>query len=180
MTEIPKKTTELAHAISSFGSTADVSKASREVFKKTTGLTNSVVDSIEFGSRFIPIDSASMTCLKGVNYAATCGGALTGAYEQVQKYNDIKPGETSKTAYCAINFFRDISYASLGGYGVFCVLSATPIVPIVLMAMLTSGLSFTILGYFYEKLYDPENTGKNLNTDSLIRNYRAQQPQIAR
>jgi hypothetical protein len=184
-TEIPKKVAELSEKVKEMwevlkthckdltctsGPWHEVGKAGREVFKKTTALINSTVDGIDFSSRFIPIDHSVMTWLKGFNFAATFGGAGVGAAEQVQKLTEAKEHETAKKTLFMINLARDVTYAALGALGLFWIVTATAFVPWVLVALLTAGLSFTIGGYFYEKLYDPEGKGKNLNPEVVIEN----------
>ncbi len=185
-TEVPKKTSELWDALTGkeglwtnltnkVTSQADstwgkVGTAAGEVFKKSTSLTNSVVDGIDLSSTFIAIDAQVMTWLKGFNFAATLGGAGYGAIEQVQKFSATDKDEVHKQRLYMINLARDVSYAVLGAMGLFFVLTATPIVPWMIVACLTSGLACTLGGYFYEKVYDPEGKGKNLDPDVVIKN----------
>ncbi len=185
-TEVPKKSSELwealtgkeglwtnltskvkGHADSTWGK---VGTAAGEVFKKTTSLTNSVVDGIDLTSNFVAIDAKVMTWLKGFNFAATLGGAGYGAVEQVQKFAATDKDEVHKQRLYLINLARDVSYAVLGAMGLFFVVTATPIVPWMIVACLTSGLTLTLGGYFYEKVYDPEGKGKNLDPDIVIKN----------
>lgn len=178
ITEIPKKTVEAFAAFSALwanmsspnGSATKAWAALGEAFTKVASWTNSFVDGIDFSSRFIAIDTSVMTWLKGTSFAATFGSSVKGAWEQIQKIGNTVAAQTIKTAFYAISFLRDTSYALLGAKGLFCILTATPMVPWMMVGLLTSGLTFTIGGYFYEKLYDPEGKGKNLNPDVVIAN----------
>jgi hypothetical protein len=170
-TEIPKKTKELWEAAANWWANAGQDSTLRNVFKKGTSLTNSVVDSVDLSSRYVGIDAATMSTLKGINFAATCGGGVNGALEQAQNLYSKVEGETLKAAFYGINFLRDLTYGVFGGYGIYCIYTATPLIPWVMVGLLSTGLALTILGYFVEKLYDPERKGKNLNQEDLIRLY---------
>lgn len=176
-TEVPKKTLEFWESCvglwtsltNANGPWEKVNAAGLEVFKKSTAFTNAFVDSIDFSSRFIAMNSEVMKWLKGINFAATASSALNGIREQVNNIN--KAGDnTSKTMLYMINGARDISYAVLGLIGLGCTLTATPIVPWMMVACLTSGITWTTSSFFYEKLYDPEGKGKNLNPEIVIQN----------
>lgn len=172
-TEVPKKTVEAFAAIGEFWGSINSPKAWEALgnaFTKTAAWTNSFVDGVDFGSRFIAIDTTVMTWLKGTSFAATLGSSAKGAWEQIQKISNAVASETTKTAFYAISFLRDMSYTLLGAKGLFCILTATPMVPWMMVGLLTAGLALTITGYFYEKLYDPEGKGKNLNPDIVISN----------
>ncbi|GEM_PF-5140902 len=177
-TEVPKKTVEAAAAYRtlwksmncSTGAASQAWTALGEAFKKTTGWINSVVDGIDFSSRFIAIDSSVMTWLKGTSFAATMGGAIKGVSEQIEKIGKALSTETAKINFYSINFLRDTSYALLGAKGLYCIVTATPMIPWVMVGLLTAGLTFTIFGYFYEKLYDPEGKGKNLDPEIVLNN----------
>jgi len=177
-TEVPKKTVEAFAAFSALwanvssptGSATKAWAALGEAFTKAAAWTNSVVDGVDFSSRFVAIDTSVMTWLKGTSFAATLGSSAKGAWEQIQKISNAVAAETTKTSFYVISFLRDTSYALLGAKGLFCILTATPMVPWMMVGLLTAGLTFTIGGYFYEKLYDPEGKGKNLNPDVVIAN----------
>ncbi len=177
-TEVPKKIMEARDAVNRFwtdlttsgGPWSKVAEAGREVFKKATSLTNSVVDSVDFSSRFLPIDQNVMSWLKGLNFAATLGGAGNGAIEQIQNFCKTTDADAQKRTLYMINLARDVSYVAVGVIGVASFVTGAAIVPWMIVAALTSGLGFTIGGYFYEKLYDPEGKGKNLNPEIVLQN----------
>lgn len=176
-TEIPKKMIEAKDSyvalFTALTSGGRVEEAARKAFTKTTSAFNSIVDSIDLASRFTVINTTVMTWLKGLNFGATLGGSSVGAYEQYEKYQGTKPYETVKAHFYAINFLRDATYASVGAYGLGCMVTATPLIPWVMVGLLTVGLLTTIGGYFFEKLHDPEGAGKNLNPDLVIANIAA-------
>lgn len=176
-TEVPKKSLELWESFvglwksltTANGPWEKVNAAGLEVFKKSTAFTNAFVDSIDFSSRFVAINSEVMKWLKGLSFAATASSALNGVREQVNNISNAG-NNTSKTTLYMINGARDVSYAVLGLMGLGCTLTATPIVPWMMVACLTSGITWTTSSYFYEKLYDPEGKGKNLNPEIVIQN----------
>jgi hypothetical protein len=169
MTEVPQKTVAAIAAISALWANKTW-KALGDAFSKSAEWTNAFVDGIDFGSRFVAIDTAVMTWLKGISFGATFGNSTKGAWENLQKMGRTAAAETTKTAFFTISFLRDMSYATLGAKGLFCIITATPMVPWIMVGLLTAGLTFTILGYFMERLYDPDNKSKNLNPDIVIAN----------
>lgn len=179
-TEIPGKAVKTWNSLKGLWTTAttktetwaNTNKAARTAFKDSTGLCNSFADSVDFlnHNELIPVDKSSMTVLKGVNFGATLGGAATSGYEQVKNFANTQSHETSKKWLYAINIIRDLAYATLGALGLFFVVTATAIVPWMMVACLTVGLTSTIGGYFCEKLYDPEGKGKNLDPEAIIHN----------
>jgi hypothetical protein len=186
-TEVPKKVVEASQAYSALSEAIStgvrVNEAGRKAVTKTTSLVNSLADGANLGSKFLPVDTSVMEKLNAVNSAATLTGSSIGAYEQYEKYqNAAAANETTKAHFYGINFFRDLAYASVGAYGLACFVTATAVVPWIMIGMLTAGLALTIFGYFYEKSYDPEGTGKNLNPDVVIANQiakRQYQAQVA-
>ena len=172
-TEVPKKGAEMVSAynalFAAIASANRVSEAANEAFKKTTAFVNSVVDGIDFGSRFVAINTTVMTWLKGVNFTATLGSAINGIREQIGNISKHY-GETSKVHLYVLNGLRDLAYAAVGVQGLYSILTVTPVLPWLMVGCLTVGLTMTIGGYFYEKLCDPEGKGKNLNPEVVIRN----------
>ena len=156
-----------------------VADAGRKTFKDTTGLVNACCDGIDYGTKYIPIDKGAMTWIKGVNFASTLAGSGVAAGEQI--YNiatTAQDPEGKKLTLYLINLARDVSYVALGAIGLFFVVTATPIVPWMILACLTSGLALTIGGFFYERLVDPENKGKNLNPAAVVENVVAQRVRV--
>jgi hypothetical protein len=148
----------------------EVGTSARKVFKDTMSLINSGADTIEFTHLFVPICKETLRWVSGINFAATLGFAGNGAIEQVQEINKMKEINTKKFGFHMINIARDVSYVVLGIIGLGFIITATPIVPWMIVACLTSGLTWTISSYFYEKMFDPENKGKNLNPAIVIEN----------
>ena len=168
-TEVPQKTVAVFAAYSAMFASMTW-KAVGEAFSKTAEWTNAFVDGIDFSSRFVAIDTAVMTWLKGISFGATLGNSTKGAWENIQKMGATAAAESKKVAFYGISFLRDLSYAAVGAKGLFCIVTVTPMVPWVMVGLLTAGLTFTIGSYFMEKLYDPDNKGKNLNPDIVIAN----------
>ena len=76
-----------------------------------------------------------------------------------------------QVVFYLMNLARDVSYLALGIIGLSFILTATPIAALPIVTCLTSGLTFTIGGYFYERIFDPENKGKNLKPETVVENY---------
>lgn len=181
-TEIPEKLHSLAGSATTLttglvsGTLEKVSTAARKVFKDSMSLINSVADSISFANLFVPISKEVLRWVSGINFAATIGFCGNGAVEQIQNIgNDCKNGvsksDSKKLTFYLINLARDVSYVALGVIGLAFILTATPMVPWIIVACLTAGLAFSIASYFYEKIVDPENKGKNLNPAVVVENY---------
>jgi hypothetical protein len=150
-----------------------VGDACRKTFKDATGLTNGICDSIDFSTKYIQYDPEMLRWVKGIGFAATLGGSGVGAAEQMNNLSKSW-GDVKKSTLYVINLARDVSYVALGILGLSFILTATPMVTWMILACLTSGLTFTIGGYFYEKIVDPENKGKNLNPAAVVDNVVAQ------
>ncbi len=149
---------------------AKLGVAARNIFEKTTSLINASVDSIDFGSNFMPINASVMSWLKGINSVATIGGAGSGAIKQIEKLAATSENDTSKRVFHMVNLARDASYVAVGVLGLVAAFGAVSVSPWMFVACLTSGLSCTIGGYFYERIYDPEGKGKNINPDAVLAN----------
>jgi len=183
MTELPQKLYELGGSVTKFtASLADkfqnaaaptwdkVATTGREFFKNSMAMVNTVADSIDFVNVFVPISKEVMKWVSGINFTATIGYAGNGIAEQVQNINGMKTIDPKRTVFHMINIARDTSYFVLGVIGLGFVISGTPLVPWMIVACLTSGLAFSTGSYFYEKIYDPEKKGKDLNPAVLVEN----------
>lgn len=176
-TEIPDKLNTLAGSVTTLatdltsGTWGKVGLAARKAFKDTMSLINSSADTIDFTSLFVPISKETLRWVTGINFAATLGFSGTGAIEQIQNISGMNKIDPKRTTFYLINLARDVSYVALGVIGLACIVTATPMIPWVIVACLTSGLSFTIGSYFYERIFDPENKGKNLNPNVVVENY---------
>src|ERR1700722_3660162 len=164
-TEIPEKGCNVIQAVKELisSTTDEAGQAARKVFKETMSFINATADGIDFAHVFVPIRKDVMRWISGVNFAATIGGSANGAIEQVENIKKMPTIDTKKTTLYLLNLARDISYLVLGIIGLTFVVTATPFIPWMIVACLTSGLTFTLGGYFYERLVDPEHKGKNLN-----------------
>jgi hypothetical protein len=176
-TEVPEKLHTLAGSVTTLasdltlGTCEKVGTTFRKVFKDTMGLINSTADSIEFAKLFIPISQETLRWVSGINFAATIGFSGNGAVEQIQNINGMNNIDPKRTTFYLINLARDVSYIALGVIGLSFIVTATPMVPWMIVACLTSGLTFSIGSYFYERIVDPENKGKNLNPAVVVENY---------
>lgn len=191
-TELPKKTVEVWTALSklwtkvtdgtlrgrvqsngfwaTFTEGDGVGAAARKLLEKATALINSTYDGIDFGSRFVQINHSVMTWIKGFNSTATILGSGNGAIEQIEALSKTTANDTHKRTLYAIKLAQNISYLAVGIIGLGFVVTAAPVVPWMFVAPLTVGLTCTTGSYFYEKMYDPEQKGKNLNPEAVIQN----------
>ncbi len=187
VTEVPEKLHTWSHSVNdllfkkstiSSRSWGDVGTAARQVFKNSMSLINSAADTIDFTHLFVPLSQETLKRVSGINYAATLGFAGNSTIDQAQQIHKMKiqditkmtEVDTKKFVFHMINIARDVSYLVLGVIGLGFIITATPIVPWMIIACTTSGLTWTIGGYFYEKMVDPENKGKNLNPNIVIEN----------
>jgi hypothetical protein len=176
ITEIPEKLHTLSGSVSILvsdlsGTWDKVWSASRKVFKDTMALISSGVDSIEFANRFIPLSKDVLRGVSTMNFAALLASCGTGALEQVQNINGMREIDSKRTTFYLINLARDVSYLALAVIGLSFMLTATPVVPWMMIACSTAGLACSIGSYFYERIHDPENKGKNLNPSIVVENY---------
>ena len=176
-TEIPEKGYKVMSKAQEFFAAPGL-QTGRNVFKETTSLINSVSDSIELSTKFVEIKSETMNWVRGINFAATLGGSLNSAIEQVQKMAGLERDQTQAQTLHMINIARDASYIALGVIGLYGIVTATVIAPWLFIGTVTSGLAFTIAGYFYERIVDPEN--KHADPAKVIQNMQAQNAHLTR
>lgn len=176
-TEVPEKLQTWGGSVTAFvanlsGETMEkVGTAARKVFKDTMSLLGSATDGIDFASLFIPMCKETLRWVSGISLVATLGGAGNGAIEQLQNINGMDKIDPKRTTFYLINLARDVSYIALGIIGFSFFFAVTPTVPWMIVACATSGLAFSIGGYFYERIVDPENKGKNLNPAIVVENH---------
>lgn len=150
--EIPDKTVKLRKAVSDFIAEPSFEGARKVLFKELTGLINPVCDGIDFSTKFVPITTEAMRTVKTVNFAATFIGAGNSAIEQVQKINNLTEIDTQKTTLHLINIARDVSYVALAVIGLSSIFLGFAAAPWMFLTCLTSGLLFTIGGFFYDRV----------------------------
>lgn len=182
-TELPEKLVKLGGSVTALGTGLSdkvsgaatttwekVGTVARQTFSDSLSLVNSIADTIDFAHLFVPISKETLKWVSGINFAATAGVSGNGAIQQIQNIHNQNTDSKKRTLYL-INLARDISHLALGIIGLTFLLTSTPIVPWVIVACLTSGLIFSIGSYFYERLVDPENKGKNLNPAIVVENH---------
>lgn len=171
-TEIPEKADKTVASVRQFFAAPSVATG-RNVLKEGTGLINSTCDGIDFSSNWLTIPSQVMKGLSLVNYGATFLGAGNSAIEQAESINcearKLREGKAcneQKIHLNMINIARDVSYVALAVLGILSIAFGVAVAPWVFLACLTSGLLFTIGGYFYERMVDPEK--KHFDKDKMI------------
>jgi len=144
--------------------------AARKAMEKVSTLTNSVVDGIDFNQRFVPINAALMTTLKGISSVATLAGCGSEALREIKNIQGLKSEQKTQRNHHMLKLALFVSYAAIGVLGILAWTGAAVIAPWMFLACLTSGLTWSIGSFFYERLYDPEGKGKDLNPDIVIKN----------
>lgn len=170
-TEFPEKTDKVVKAVKDFFSHPSVENA-RTILKEGTSWINSTCDGIDLGSQFIPITAEVMRMVKGINFSATLFGSGNGMIQNYQDVDGLTEYNAGKTVNHLIKLAADVSYFILGGVGLFFIVTSTPFIPWVMLTCLTSGLTFTIGGFFYERIVDPN--GKHADPNKVIYNLQNQ------
>jgi hypothetical protein len=147
-----------------------VGECAYRVLKELSILTNLLADSFDLSTRFIVMDQTFMSCFQTFNFGAIIAGNGINTIEQYHHINGMKQIDTRRTTLYLAHLARDVSYVAFGLFGTFFFLSGIAIVPAVMVACVTSGLLFGMGGYFYEKIYDPEGKGRNLNPSVVMEN----------
>lgn len=146
-------------------------KSTFKIIQKASNLTSSVCDAVDFSTKYVPsMDKGFLHGVKTASYTATFVGSGVSAGEQIVNITTQQDPEGKKAAFYLLNLARDVSYVALGAIGLYGIITVTPIAPAIILACLTSGLSFGIGSFFYEKIKDPENKGTNLIPDAVVEN----------
>lgn len=159
ITEIPGKLLKVDESARKFFKEPSI-PTGRTAVRENLALANSVLDSVELlGTRHIlPIGKEALKCFGAANHGVTLVGSGIGAYENIEKIDQAGPNDEGKVGLYLINLARDVSYVVLGAFGLFCFFAgfaAAPFYPVVMVACLTSALTFSVGGYFYERIVDP-------------------------
>jgi hypothetical protein len=147
-----------------------VGESASKVLKESSILTNNISDTLDFSTRFIAIDKTFLSHFQTFNFGSAIVGNGIEAIERIQNINTVPRIDTRRKMLHFISLARAVSYVAFGALGLFFTFSGIAAIPWVLVACVTSGLLFTIGGYFYEKIYDPEEKGKNLKPSAVIEN----------
>jgi hypothetical protein len=164
--EIPDKAAKLRHAFERFIAEPSFDTARDLFLKELTGIINPICDAIDLSSKFVPITEL-MPAVKGVNFTATLIGAGNNCVQQVQEISERKELDADQTTLNLLNIARDTSYVALGIIGLSSLFLGFAAAPWMFLACLTSGLTFTIGGFFYERVV-VNPSGKHDNF-SLVR-----------
>lgn len=158
------------------------SKAAIKILKNGSGLATNLCDGLDISSKLVTIDKGMMTWIKGINFSCVLIGTTIDGAEQASNLVGMYQQDNwsnAKAALYMINIARNASYFVLGYIGLTCIATGTPIVAWQMVACLTSGLLWTIGGYFYERIADPEGKGKNLNPAVIAQNALANRVTVA-
>jgi hypothetical protein len=176
ITEIPEKLYKVVKSAKDFFDKPSI-PTGRTAVKENMGLANALLDTVELlgGRHILPLGKEALKYFGAANHAATLVGSGIGAYENYDKIDRAGPNDEAKVGLWLINLARDVSYVALGVFGLFCFfagLAAAPFYPVVMVACLTSALTFSIGGYFYERIVNPE--GKQADSSKVIANLQDQ------
>lgn len=151
ITEVPGKTAELGEALVKACREPSLANG-RNIIKKGSEFTNSVCDGIKLvamrvvGTTVKPVDA--------ISFGATVIGCSNSAIEDVQKISKLPDMNSPQTWVFLLNLGMHLSYISVGVLGLSCLaLGVAP--PLAMLALLTSGLLFSIGGFFGERMVDP-------------------------
>jgi len=171
--EVPEKVRKTGDSVRAFLAKPSVATG-RNVLKEATGLVNSTCDGIDFSSNWLAIPPKALNGVSLVNSGATFLGCGNSAIEQAESINkearNIREGKefNEKLIHLnMINIARDVSYVAVGVLGILVAGFGVAIAPWAFLAVLTSGLFFTTVGYFHERIVDPEK--KNYDKDQMIK-----------
>ncbi len=171
--EIPDKAVNLRRAVSDFIAEPSVEGARKVVLKELPGIINPICDGIDLSSKFVPYTSQAMRAVKTVNLSATLIGAGSSAIEQVQKLNKMTEIDSQKATLHFMNIARDVSYVALSTIGLSGTFLGFAAAPWMFLACLTSGLLFTIGGFFYDRVV-VNLDGKHTDMNKVNANLRAE------
>jgi hypothetical protein len=161
---LPEKIVKFSDAASTLFSDAaavTVQKV-RNFVKESTGLFNAFSDTTELAAQFFPVGKDLLKSVKTLNLGATFLGAGNSAAENIQKLSNTKSDEDQKRTLYLINTARDVSYFVFASYMLGSMAMGAAVTSMVVLGLLTSGLVFTIGGFFYERMVDPEKKGMNI------------------
>lgn len=143
------------------------------IFKEACLGVNWATDSLDISQKFISYPevfsnwSSIFETVKGVNSAATALGSGVDIALQSKRMTEdgVQPVEMG---YRMIRTGTSVAYFAVGAIGL-AAFAGFVMAPWVMLACLTAGLAGQISTFFYEKVNDPENKGKNLKPDLFYR-----------
>ncbi len=166
--ELPWKLEKMAGAIKAFAQNPST-HTFRGALRDTSFAINSFFDGTELFTKYFPIAKERFELIQNVNYVATTCGSINGTVEELEKLSTDQAKTRPELARLyVINLAKNVSYLALGVMGVLGAFFGFKTVGWMMLASVTSGLLFTIGGYFYEKIVDPEK--RHQNKDAIIIN----------
>ncbi len=173
MLELPEKVSKFKNAVVALVSDTTLSTVQkvRNFIKEGTGLFSAFSDTTELTSQVLPVGKEFLKSVKTLNLGSTFLGAGNSAIENMQKFAGTKADEQERQTLYLINTARDVSYFVFASYMLGCMAAGVSVVGMAVLGMLTSGLVFTIGGFFYERMVDPEKKGMNV-PQAVINNFK--------
>lgn len=179
ITEIPDKLNKVITSAKEFFENPSTPTGLTAV-KDNMGLANSLLDSIELvGARkIVRLGKGPLEGVVALNHGATLVGSGISAYENVDKIDQAAPTDIQKVGLWLINLARDVSYVAMGAFGLFCFFAGFAATPVVMIACLTSALTFSIGGYFYDRIVNPEENPNYFDPKKLLASIRNRNERI--
>lgn len=171
--EIPDKAINLRKAVSNFIANPSFEGARQLVLKDLTGIIKPICEGIDLSNQFVPYTTDAMRAVKTVNSTATLIGAGKSVVEEVQKIHRMTKIDAQETTLHLINIARDVSYVAVAIIGLNSMILGFAAAPWMSLACLTSGLLFTIGGFFYDRVV-VNLDGKHTDINKINHNLRAE------
>jgi hypothetical protein len=165
--EIPGKASSFHQAASKFIAEPTLDSGRVVAFKELPGLVSPICDTVSLCHKFLPLSSEAMQTVKNVSSTFTLISSGHSALEQIQKIHQMEEINPKRTALYLNNLARDVSYVAVA------VLGLIGLSGWVLLACLTSGLVFTITGFFYDRIVVNAD-GKHTDLNKVNANLRAE------
>ena len=128
------------------------------IFKESALLVNNVYDGLSYVAEYVVINKETIRYASGINSLATIGGCGTSALEHISK---LRSGKANDPTYSTVLLARDLSYVAVGAIGIYTFATGATVAPWKILACITSGLTFSITGHFYNQMRDPEDKGRD-------------------
>lgn len=134
-------------------------------------LTNALHDALDLAKDYIEVGTEYLKTASQVNFVATVVASSISSIEDfaaivkskvwTSEYNQMSKPDGAREAQTLtlnlLNEARNVSYLALGCIGVAATIMEAVVAPWMFVLTLTSGTAFSVAGYFYKNMVDPEN-----------------------
>ena len=144
--------------------------ARKAFFEDLTGVISTTNDTLDLARSFkvISMSDSTKQLLGGIGLGATVIGSGNDIVKNVEKLCTEKDPHQTKVPLFLMKIASSVSYLALGVIGLYGIFAAAAIAPWIFVACLTSALTFTLASFFWEKTYDPEGKGLNLQPAPIL------------